>query len=273
MEKNKSWINHAIDLYVNHKYTYKKIAEIYGLNRKTVSNILRKNGVTSNPKYTREINCEKLRKYNYKVADNIFRKINTEEKAYWLGFLYADGYISEHSNTISLSLKEEDIEHIYKFRSFLGLEEKPIRAKRKNINNKIKISYEFSFNSFEAKECLIQLGCTPNKTFTLKFPTKNQVPGRLIQHFLRGYIDGDGCIYVHQNKISVEVLGTYSFLDGYKKWISLGNSRIYDIKNSKIKRVINSNLQAKQILNKIYKNASVFLERKYIKYLNFITPS
>ena len=50
---------------------------------------------------------------------NIFKNINSEEKAYWLGFLYADGNVSLKDNSIELSLQSLDIEHLYKFKSFI----------------------------------------------------------------------------------------------------------------------------------------------------------
>ena len=57
---------------------------------------------------------------NYtKFNDTIFESIDTEEKAYWLGFLYADGSISSTNNTIELSLKSSDINHLIKFKYFL----------------------------------------------------------------------------------------------------------------------------------------------------------
>ena len=42
--------------------------------------------------------------FKYDRNSNVFEKIDTEEKAYWLGFLYADGYINEEHNFITLVL-------------------------------------------------------------------------------------------------------------------------------------------------------------------------
>ena len=51
----------------------------------------------------------------YYRNSNIFEKIDTEEKAYWLGFLYADGYVDPERGEIILGLAEKDKEHINKF--------------------------------------------------------------------------------------------------------------------------------------------------------------
>lgn len=264
------WLNQAVDLYENQHMTFAAIGKQLHVGRKTVGKYLNKIGYKSNPKYVRKVNPEKLRKYDYSIADSIFNQIDTEEKAYWLGFLYADGYVSEFNNTIELSLEESDVNHLIAYRNFLGLNDKPFNKKIKTINNQEFYSYRFSFNSRKAKQALIRLGCTPQKTFSLTFPKKDQVPEYLIHHFIRGYIDGDGCIYVNKNKISIEVLGTEEFLTGYKQWIGLGNSKIYHFNHSDIKRVINSNRQALDILRRIYNDATIYLERKHNKYLNYL---
>ena len=261
------WLEKAITLYNDKKLTYKQIGEIVGANRKTVSYYLRQNGVISNPLMVRKVDPRKLRKYDYSTCEKCFESIDTEEKAYWLGFLYADGCVSAAKNTIELSLKEEDKEHLVKFRNFLGLDKKPFSRKEKNINGLTKISYKFAFDSEKVKNDLITHGCSPHKTFDITFP--KFLNEELKPHFIRGYIDGDGCIYVKNKKISLEILGTEEFLKGYKEWANEGNSKIYSINHSDIKRVINSNKQALNILKRIYDNATIFLERKYKKYIDF----
>ena len=138
------------------------------------------------------------------AAKNIlphFEKIDSEEKAYWLGFLYADGYISFSENKIELSLAEKDVHHIEKFRDFLG------------INNRICYrpsvkAYRLSFRSDKCKQDLINQGCTPRKSLTLKFPTSKQVPYELIRHFIRGYFDGDGWFSNTKCCFQVGLIGT-----------------------------------------------------------------
>lgn len=263
------WVKQAEVLYTQ-DLSFTEIGRRLKKDRHTVSQYLTALGYKSNAKFARKIPVDVLRKYDYSICDHVFSKIDTEEKAYWLGFLYADGTIARFKDVIELGLKEEDKEHIYKFRNFLGLNEKPIKKGIKRINGKEFISYRFSFNSAMVKQDLMRLGCIPQKTFSLKFPTEEQVPSHLIHHFIRGYIDGDGCICITKNKISVEVLGTEDFLTGYKKWVGLGHSKIYGFNHSSIKRVLNDNRQALDILKRIYTDATVYLERKHDKYLSFI---
>lgn len=264
------WLDQAIKLYQEDHLTFTAIGTALHVGRKTVSKYLKREGFESNPKYVRHVDPAKLRHYDYSICDTIFHKIDSEEKAYWLGFLYADGYVADSGSTVELSLEEKDFNHLQRFRSFLGLDNKPFNKKVKTIGENVFYSYRFSFNSASAKQDLINLGCTPQKTFSLTFPTADQVPDNLIRHFVRGYIDGDGCIYTSNHKISVEVLGTEFFLDGYKRWVNLGNSKIYHFNHSDIKRVVNSNRQACDILQRIYRDATIYLQRKYDKYINFL---
>jgi len=56
------------------------------------------------------------------LYEEAFDNIDTEEKAYWLGFLYADGWVSSKGNTVGLTLALKDIEHLKKYNNFLRYE-------------------------------------------------------------------------------------------------------------------------------------------------------
>ena len=53
----------------------------------------------------------------------IFETIDTEEKAYWLGFMYADGYIGASRYSVGINLSLKDIDHLKKFCKYMGLTE------------------------------------------------------------------------------------------------------------------------------------------------------
>lgn len=262
------WIPEAIKLY-NEGMSYSMLAEKYGMNRKTISNYLRAAGNKSNTKWMpKVIPIEKFRKYDYTYAEQLYDKVDTEEKAYWLGFLYADGQVSYCKNTIELSLKESDLGAIEAFRSFWHLDDKKIQKKVKKNGNKEYIGYRFTLDSAKIKNDLIRLGCPDRKTFCIKFPTKEQVPESLIHHFIRGYFDGDGCVtHGSTSKITIEMLGTEDFLEGYREWTGLHHNKICGFNHSVIRRLAYGGPYAVYILDKIYKNASIFLQRKYDKYM------
>lgn len=267
----KEWISKAEELY-NQKKSYKEIGEILNVNRKTVSIELRKLGYKSNPKYVRNINPKKLSKNDYTYAETLFEKINNEEKAYWLGFLYADGNVSDRSNIVALALAEKDLEHLKKYREFFKLETKKITKKIKRKDNKEYIGYEFATCNQKIKNDLINLGCKPKKTYTLKFPTNDIVPQHLMHHFVRGYMDGDGAIESNErgSKIIIEILGTKEFLDSYQKWTGLHENKIHSFCHTD--NVFHSSYggpYAIMILDRLYKDATIYLKRKHDNYLKY----
>lgn len=206
--------------------------------------------------------------FNPNTTNNdCFSVINSEEAAYWLGFLYADGYVAagEQNNKIELALQESDFHHLEKFRDFIG--------NKNGINYREKVkAYRYGFRSKKIKQDLIKLGCTPRKSLTLKFPTEEQVPDLYLSHFIRGYVDGDGSIYLRSNgKLFVEILGTERFLSGLQQRSDLfGRTKYYAKPDMDIKRImICRQALVKEVCDYLYKDSKVYLDRKYQKYFDY----
>lgn len=154
----------------------------------------------------------------YKFNEFYFKEINTPEKAYFLGLLYADGSISEKKNGCSLKLKEEDKYIIETFKKELNLQ-KPLYYRKSEliIGTKYigKPQYKLEINSKPFIEDLIRLGCTPNKSLNLKFPQNMN----FMADFIRGYFDGDGCIYNSQKRIMLNFVGSEDFCKGLSVYL------------------------------------------------------
>lgn len=196
-----------------------------------------------------------------------FEKIDTEEKAYWLGFLYADGSVGSKEDKIELGLAEKDLKHIEKFKTFM------------NINNKISYrektkSYRMSFRSAQCKQDLINKGCVPKKSLILNFPNENQVPKYLIRHFIRGYFDGDGWFTNTEKCFQVGIIGTENFINGFLDSIENidKKNKIFDvhIEDGAKRYVFGAYNDVLNFLNWIYKDSNIYLDRKYASYLDFI---
>ena len=202
--------------------------------------------------------------------DNYFELINTEDKAYWLGFLYADGCVTQDHKTVILVLSIKDIKHVEKFKETTSSEYK-IGGNKENTYARTCIY------SAKMAEYLIAKGCVPAKTFILKFPTYKIIPQNLIRHFIRGYFDGDGCIFANYRhkknstcvylSTELNILGTEDMINGIAVNIGV---------NSKIEYRKKDHIYALRIYNKtdilammdyMYNDASVFLDRKYQKFL------
>ena len=252
-----NWVIEAEKLY-KEGYSYTSIGKILNKNRQTISKHIK-----AIEKGEEIFNPNKL---NSNMNINAFENIDTEEKAYWLGFMYADGYVSKKRNEVSFSIKE--LYHIERFKRFLNINNK---IQKKIKDNKFVI-YSISFRLKKIKEDLINNGCVPNKSKILVFPNEYQVPRNLLNHFIRGYIDGDGCITTSNNGkgISLEILGSKEFLLGLTKIDLFKINKLYSFNHSDIKRVSYSGSKAMNALKYIYNNATIYLERKYERYQKFM---
>ena len=99
---------------------------------------------------------KKLKELGYSTERNpiqkdIFSIIDSEEKAYWLGFLYADGYVNKIQGQVAVALKEEDLQHLKKLKNFL-------KCNNKISYDKTNHAYKLSFCCSQITNDLIKLG-------------------------------------------------------------------------------------------------------------------
>ena len=167
-----------LDLYFNQNLSTNKIAEIYGCHGKTICNQFRR------------WNIKLKERYNslYSVNTKFFEVINTEEKAYFLGLLFADGHISKN-NCLMLTMKDLDI--IEKFKKSIESEH-PIKY-NKDKNPTINI------RSKKICEDLKKIGFNNKKSYFVDFEKiLSFIPKELLNHFVRGMFDGDGSIKIYE---------------------------------------------------------------------------
>jgi len=136
----------------------------------------------------------------YSLDENYFDVIDTEHKAYWLGFLYADGSLSKTTssssgkNRLQLTLSVNDIEQLEKFKNDLNFTG-PIH--KSTLSNAYKMDTEVCYMHINSRPLCISL---ERHGFELK-DNRVAIPNMskdLIPHFIRGYFDGDGCISVFE---------------------------------------------------------------------------
>jgi intein-encoded DNA endonuclease-like protein len=264
----------AINLYNNEKQQW-EIARELNCSQTAISDILRRN----------HIKTRVGKKITYTdININFFNKINSEEGAYFLGFLYADGCVQIKNNayTVSLKLKSNDQIIIEKFRDIMS-PSSPIKI-TKNKGSTNTYSY-FRVNQKEICDQLISHGCVPNKSLILEFPTT--IPKKLIHHFMRGYSDGDGSIYKNKLQKSPtskpyintiwKFVSTKQFCEQTAKILKeeLDITCSQSLSRPKTNQItttlsVGGNLQVRKALDWLYKDATIYLPRKYEKYLEFI---
>jgi hypothetical protein len=208
----------------------------------------------------------------YDVNHNYFDIIDTEEKAYWLGFLYADGYIRERKSGSSLEMKLsiKDKKHLELFRECIGSNHKIIdgfnSVKYKDTISRSHMS-TLAMYSNQLVESIKKQGVHSRKTFII---TKPNIEKPLISHFIRGYFDGDGCFYLSGDKKRNSTTFVCAS-DQFREFLIselLDNGMEFKWYGG-IKITIYKKLDNKKFYDYIYKNATIYLNRKKEKYEEF----
>jgi intein-encoded DNA endonuclease-like protein len=249
--------NCVINLYHTVKNIY-KVAEYFNVSISPIIRILKSNGI-------------ELTNRRYHVNDNYFDVIDTEEKAYWLGFLYADGFIRERKEGCSLQMKLaiKDKHHLELFRKSIGSNHKIIDGfSHVKYNGGISISHTSSLAMYSNQlvKSIKSQGFHSRKTFTIERPNINN---ELIHHFIRGFFDGDGSFSFTEKVKSVTniVCASKKFREFLIEELSNNDIKINYYGN--ITLFIQNKMDNNKFYNYIYKNATIFLERKKEKYDKF----
>jgi len=233
-----------------------EISKIYKCNSKIISKLLIENNILIK-------HASKYSKYSNKINSNYFNKIDTSNKAYLLGLLYADGNVNTKRNVISITLHEKDIELI----NFIKSE---ICEDLEIYTDKIIYKKLCIFDN-TLKNDLIKLGCVPNKTHILEFPTEEQVSNKYIFDFIRGYFDGDGCV---SNRV-VTITGKNTFLEQIHIKLNIDKPFKCYVRFPERNNNIGSSFYTGNNIYHIYKqlyynNSNFYLQRKYLKFKDYL---
>lgn len=221
-----------------------------------------------------------LKKYPYTCDYHYFDTIDTEEKAYWLGFLTADGWINKNeknnAGVTGIELQYGDINHLKKFnKSIKGNYQITDRwrpcsisskdSKKKNHMCCLRIFSLTMYNS------LVEKGFSNNKTFDFKIPSIRQ---DLLRHYIRGYFDGDGCFTFTNTSFHIDFITASETLNSDVLKILKSqnidcspNSYISEFDTILYTTNIYKNAEKIKFLDWIYKDCNIYLDRKYKKYL------
>lgn len=236
-------INEIIKRYENGESCL-KIGEVFNVNNKTIRKLLDKNNIQNRGN----------RKHFFNK--NIFKDIDSAEKAYWLGFITADGYVNEDRGVLSIKLNAKDRTHLEKFIKFIDGDENMIKTEYHNITgnelNRVVVNSRTIIND------LVKLNIRQCKS------SKEQVspiPKEYIRDYIRGIWDGDG----HIEKKRIDLVSSIEVLDFVRTYFHeqcntslmkildhCNTHRIYICKNRE------------KCLNHMYYDGCISLERKNI---------
>lgn len=239
-----------------------EIAKKFNCAQSVVTKLLKRNGVDTRKRY-------------YYLNEHYFDEIDTPNKAYILGFFYADGNNSVDKNTICMALQEGDKDILEAIRKEIG-SDKPLdfidRSKKRAEGCNCKDQYKLAIYSEYMCKILQKKGMVPRKSLVLQWPTF--LRDDLYSHFLRGFLEGDGTIDSRRTAYRASFLGPYSFCRDALEYIENKLGIQGYIQEDVCKNGITANLvinhkeQVKKFLDYIYQDAELYLERKYNIYIS-----
>lgn len=220
-----------------------------------------------------------LRK-NRVINDSYFSIIDSSLKAYYLGFIFADGWIIYNEEKriyeLGMQLQSQDCYVLEKLNFELGnqniIYHKP--SEKMILNNHFITRGDSDVLRIYSKQLtsdLINLGIVPNKSQKNIYP---KIDGVYFWDFLRGYIDGDGCYYKNNNQVYMHITSaSVEVLQYIQSKLALYNidTRLY-CENSKKYRLmcVNTKEMCKLVNRLYYKDDLFYLTRKYEKIKHFL---
>ena len=218
----------------------------------TIKNILKAYGESS-----RTLSEARRQYLGYTINENSFNEIITPEQSYWLGVMYSDGYIThaQYTNKFGISVAKKDKEWLEKFKSFL------------NYNGDIK-TYQVSDSGYKPGAEYVRLLIGNNKIVqdlehwgVIEHKSKllcNLPDIPFLDDFVRGYIDGDGSL--RKDYPCFQISGTKFFLKDMANYLDI-DYRLYPDKEIYTLRY--NTKESEYLEKRLYKNAKVYLQRKY----------
>ncbi len=274
--------------FYNDGVSFVKIADMYHCTNGFIAPMLEKRGVIA-----RDMSeCHR----KYPIYEDFFDVIDTEEKAYILGFIWADGCNHLKNNYVSINISAVDKELLEKISRNIyvnNCEDRISQYVRKRVFNKgtpeerlfDENTIKLTINSKHICGKLNDLGCTPRKSLTCTFPTTLSTDD-LKRHFIRGYFDGDGSIYSNKmdTEYSIKFIGTLETMSSIRDFVmdqigvhftspnrSVPTKFLYDENDNLISEenvncfsiYTSGNQQVKRFVDWLYKDATIFMQRKY----------
>ena len=257
-------IREITKLYVEDKINSPEIAKMYDTDKGVIRYLLTKKAKIKMRPY-----CNSGVKYHFK--EDYFDNIDTPNKAYILGILYADGNVDvEKYHRMKLTLWDIDKPLLEDIRKELGMD-KPLNLDKANKekNKNRHDAWDLVIYSKHLTKRLNELGCMPRKSLILNFP--NFIPENLMSHFLRGYFDGDGSISMKTRGLSINFTSSTNFCNGLNEYFNnMGiDTRITPTDNPQTSRVVSTRKEESlKVLKYIYEDLdeNLYMKRKYDNY-------
>jgi hypothetical protein len=203
----------------------------------------------------------------YAIDHHFFDQIDTEEKAYWLGFITADGCIV-HKGALAVNLATADAGHLEKLNASLSADY-PLRFGRSNKSRHGMARWHAS--SIPMIDALGALGVTPRKSATAAPWTG---PAGLMRHYWRGMVDGDGGMSSSRGRREesprqwrIYLTGSQACVEAFGRWAgdicgSRAQSRLNGHSAQCWQWITGGNRMTQMLVRELYDDCTVSLDRK-----------
>lgn len=187
------------------------IAEKYGCSRNTIVRVLEMAGLKLPP-----VGAERKHFFD----ETFFENVETEERAYWLGFIAADGTVSDKKWSLFIGLAACDRDHLEKFAAAIKTTSSIFNLTTRGDHYGQRESARIQIWSKKLVQQLAKLGITPRKSLTAE---PWAAPPHLAHHYWRGVVDGDGWLYKRERRGCVEwtcgMCGSLAMAEGFRNFV------------------------------------------------------
>ena len=256
MSKLKEKAPYVIEQY-NSSKTIQEISKLSSLSICSIYKILNTNNIKLN------------RKEKYSINESYFTKIDSNEKAYILGFILADGYNNVERYNLRITLHRKDIDILEKIKLAMCANN---NISLTSYNNSTQAT--LSIINKKISSDLFNLGMKPGKSYNAKLPVISE---NLYKSLILGIFDGDGSLSINHNEYdrgSFTITGTkemiFSISNIFRKECDVNcyiNQRYKERDNNNYSLNLCGNKVVIRVLNWLYTDSTIYLNRKHDKYL------
>lgn len=197
----------------------------------------------------------------------------TEACLYWAGFIAADGCITKETETLKICLHYDDTNHLEKFKEFVGSEHTISSNTDKYYRSEIGFK-----NKRITEDLKTYFNITPVKSLTYQMPSLEK---EQVRHFLRGYFDGDGCICESFSNKASKTATLYTTVTGSNDFIGSLSALLQNLLSiegsvqlkDKVSVIKYNTRKSIVLLDFLYRDSSIYLDRKYALYHNIVVKN
>lgn len=245
-------ISEIIKFYNSGKST-PKIAKLFNTSHSVILRYLKQNNVP-----IRSHSDSHRRIFFNKYAFDIL----SPSAKYWVGFIFADGHIGTYikgkgNPVIRIEIAIQDINHLVKYKEF--------------VNSSHKLSIHKGHGYANAQDtCSVQIRSKDLVDKLISFGCGNKLNNKISNDFVnsadfwRGMIDADGYVSISNNIPQVSLSGGFPIVSQFLQFIKniAPTCKASVLPNKTIHRVTTNSFPARQIIATLYRDATVYLDRK-----------